>query len=579
MPLFGGTVADLFRLVQLYVAKTVPEKREEGHLPCSDTWMLPMVSDFSQRLPPGHFSAWISRKGFLEGKFLLTRIPCALPSDIILLCASDCLRNQKDIAYENLAVMSADPSQSCSPASRMSGGDYDGDEVLIIGVPSLVESFQEQPEPDHHENGFGASSRIEVSSVLENADRNGQTEAEAMQEAVKSSFVQASRDAALTGTVNTLWLNSADQDISERGKFSERTNTLARLQEYALDAPKTGWTMPLDSLRNLECGVPDWKCKKRRRANSTNLLYSESALGQIHRAFAGTRGDPHSGLREWLRDKLANQRPPDCECHSLLRFAEAATCRLPEKMQQTCLQIFRNAEVVWNDATRQCRLGTARRTGGAPVLSWPQARRRARATWRDELHRDGWSPELFALTVYKKRLGDPPCWELCFEELCGAAAEHAAERPGGHVSVVSVAMGAAAVTLRGQPATQLQDGSRNMLDFGPAPPLVDLTRLGKVLRNLASMRGPADGGDLNEVPRSDPKMVSVDELRFTHGEISDHFKNGMTITDTVSQLENGTVSLFSSEFILDVVELEGKLYSIASLIPPARIVPSQVFAW
>merc|ERR1711937_509316 len=113
--------------------------REEGHLPCPQSWVFKMVSDFSRRLPAGKMSAWVPNHGFLSGSFLVTRIPCAQPSDIVKLEAVDMLRLE-GYAYENLAVMSTDPSQQCSPASRMNGGDYDGDEVLVIGLPSIVDA-------------------------------------------------------------------------------------------------------------------------------------------------------------------------------------------------------------------------------------------------------------------------------------------------------------------------------------------------------------------------------------------------------------------------------------------------------
>ena len=137
--------------------------------------------------------------------------------EILILEASDCLRDQSDVAYENLAVMSADPSQPCSPASRMSGGDYDGDEAFMMRIPSLVDSFRQEqptPHPDHLKTRFGSSSMVSVSSILRDAKRIGQTESHAMQAALKTSFVQASRDAAGTGTLNMLWLKNADKRYS-----------------------------------------------------------------------------------------------------------------------------------------------------------------------------------------------------------------------------------------------------------------------------------------------------------------------------------------------------------------------------
>jgi len=98
---------------------------------------------------------------------------------------------------------------------------------------------------------------------------------------------------------------------------------------------------------------------------------------------------------------------------------------------------------------------------------------------------------MFALTVYSYDggIGDPDCWELCFEELCQAFAQDRAERACGHAAVVSVAVGAASVTLRGNSAALSLNGSSGMSCFCPAPSPIDLTRSGELLQNLMGLRG------------------------------------------------------------------------------------------
>jgi len=55
----------------------------------------------------------------------------------------------------------------------------------------------------------------------------------------------------------------------------------------------------------------------------------------------------------------------------------------------------------------------------------------------------------------------------------------------------------------------------------------------------------------------------VDDIRFSHGKISDHFKNNSPITDLVSQLVHGTVDpQRKGELILNVVEFEGKMWTL-----------------
>ena len=65
----------------------------------------------------------------------MTPIPCAHPADIVVLDAVDDLRIMPAYAYEKLVVLSVDPGQPSASASYMSGGDHDGDAVLLIREP------------------------------------------------------------------------------------------------------------------------------------------------------------------------------------------------------------------------------------------------------------------------------------------------------------------------------------------------------------------------------------------------------------------------------------------------------------
>ena len=39
--------------------------RENGHVPCPDTYLLTMISDFSRQLGPTSMSAWIAGAGWV----------------------------------------------------------------------------------------------------------------------------------------------------------------------------------------------------------------------------------------------------------------------------------------------------------------------------------------------------------------------------------------------------------------------------------------------------------------------------------------------------------------------------------
>jgi len=145
-------------------------------------------------------------------------------------------------------------------------------------------------------------------------------------------------------------------------------------------------------------------------------------------------------------------------------------------------------------------------------------------------------------------MGDPECWEICFDELvhCYARASSCS------ASVISLPCGAERYTLR--PCRTSGQAAWSVLG---APPIsVELSRGGKVLRNLSLMHGPADGGDLSGVPR-DPEqylVLPVDEIFFTHGDVSDHFKDGRPIMSLVDELVLGKHDPATAIFLeLDVV--------------------------
>lgn len=74
------------------------------------------------------------------GPVLALRSPCKLPTDVQKMQA---VYIPQLAHLTDVIVMSADAARcSRSPASMLGGGDYDGDTVLIIWEPSLVEPFQ-----------------------------------------------------------------------------------------------------------------------------------------------------------------------------------------------------------------------------------------------------------------------------------------------------------------------------------------------------------------------------------------------------------------------------------------------------
>lgn len=215
------------------------------------------------------------------------RIPCAHPSEILKLECVDTLRYESEFAYENLAVMCMDPSLLRSPASCMSGGDYDGDDVIIIALPSIVDSISgnssymdHTPEAEFPvllppEAGFNP---ITIGSVIDGAGCHSRDPREDVASALMDCSVQAVSDAKLTGIINVLWLKNADKDLSLHQRFGRHTLELVKLQELSLDSPKTGWSIDVTHLKKYEALMPHWVHPRRLHAHAT-VAHSFSCLG------------------------------------------------------------------------------------------------------------------------------------------------------------------------------------------------------------------------------------------------------------------------------------------------------------
>merc|ERR1719296_381448 len=153
-------------------------------------------------------------------------------------------------------------------------------------------------------------------------------------------------------------------------------------------------------------------------------------------------------------------------------------------------------------------------------------------------------------------------WDICFQELCFAAAKDALSRK----SSATRKLPLLAVAPVANPATIVSANRDKRLHnercvgsgFGDG----DDPRQQKIFRNLLLLRGPPDGGDLLDVPRSATVEVPLDEVYFTHDDVSDLFRDGRPLDDTIDELFNKKCDPFDSQFQLDVVRHEEKLWSL-----------------
>mmetsp|Transcript_31592 Transcript_31592/g.57429 ORF Transcript_31592/g.57429 Transcript_31592/m.57429 type:complete len:514 (-) Transcript_31592:1280-2821(-) len=280
----------LFLCVRKYIHTQIRSAREDGHLPCPDSYVVTMVSDFMQRLEPGSMSVWLKGRGFLLGRHLATQIPCAHPGDIVLLNAvDDFSKRSPGFAYENLAVMSAHESLPCSPAHRMSGGDYDGDKAFIIGFPEIVNNVHVQergPSTGDPDPLCGEYRCVKLEHVITESRAQNEAVHHNVEEALKKACVQMVDDAGTMAKINIMWTARADRDISLKGNFSWETKEfLVGHQELALDAAKTGWRITPQMFQALQQRVyapsPHWFRSGQGPARD-DPVRSKSALGQLY---------------------------------------------------------------------------------------------------------------------------------------------------------------------------------------------------------------------------------------------------------------------------------------------------------
>lgn len=132
-----------------YLQGKVKSLRDKKHYKCPESWRAFIIPDFSQQLGPQEAIFWVSDSiGYLEGEALVARNPCTAPWDVQKLT----FLGEKEIRrrfgsmgprfkHNCVVVLSASPDCIVSPADVLAGGDYDGDNVIVIFNKDIVKHF------------------------------------------------------------------------------------------------------------------------------------------------------------------------------------------------------------------------------------------------------------------------------------------------------------------------------------------------------------------------------------------------------------------------------------------------------
>ncbi|KIK69189.1 hypothetical protein GYMLUDRAFT_188733 [Collybiopsis luxurians FD-317 M1] len=171
----------------------------------------------------------------VTGEVLIGRYPFRVRSDIQKVRAVDIPELHR---YSDVIIVPTKPSRSLqglvSLMSKCSGGDHDGDELILIWTKVLVEAFQvsELVVPPE---GISSSFETQVKRVAEFLDEIGEKHVADAQKIFISSFLGGLSDSSV-GLYDTFH----EKAVRLHGYASEQAERLAFLFNDLLDSAKTG---------------------------------------------------------------------------------------------------------------------------------------------------------------------------------------------------------------------------------------------------------------------------------------------------------------------------------------------------
>ncbi|KAG7096864.1 hypothetical protein E1B28_004272 [Marasmius oreades] len=225
------------------------------------------------------------------GPVLVTRHPCKLPTDVQKWEAIDCpqLRDMTGIIFFSTRG-------SRRAADFLGGGDYDGDKVLLIYDPSIVDDFKNadinfaDPRMDIERDNFSKHTET-VSQLLERAEPT-EEQPLARVRALQQYLLGGLKNMSLVGEYS----NMHDYATYTLGYSHEETIRLAHMFCRTLDGAKTGLTVlkdvvAADRRKYKRVGAMHWKKRSSQKSQYT------SDEGKVKRPV---------GLHPFIMDVLIN---------------------------------------------------------------------------------------------------------------------------------------------------------------------------------------------------------------------------------------------------------------------------------
>ncbi|KAK7694555.1 hypothetical protein QCA50_001741 [Cerrena zonata] len=255
-------------MMDFAVNHVLRELKYHARIPVKDAWNLVGVADVHGYLKEREVFVHIvpvdgQQPFYFKGKLLITRSPTIHPGDVQVVRAIG--RPPPGSPFEketlrNCVVFSTKGSRPLP--TYLGGGDLDGDVYCVTGLPDLMPTKMYTP----------AAYTPAERSLL---DRNSTMDDVA-------DFVTEYLYSDSLGLIATQWLIIADQ----ASILDPDCLLLSQLHSDAVDYPKTGRPVPLDSIPRLKMRVkPDWSAPETSASRDRAKYYqSKKAIGRLFRA-------------------------------------------------------------------------------------------------------------------------------------------------------------------------------------------------------------------------------------------------------------------------------------------------------
>ncbi|KAF8633988.1 hypothetical protein AX15_001164 [Amanita polypyramis BW_CC] len=258
------------RSMDFAVYHVLRELKNHARIPIPDAWTLVGVADEHKYLREGEIFACVKPLTggtiYLEGDILISRSPTIHPGDVQIVRAIGPPPPGSPFEKEplpNTVVFTTEgtrPLQTC-----LGGGDLDGDLYNLLPLDKMPDFRPRSTEKPASYNPALKRLLKRPSNMNDVAD-----------------FVVEFINSDVVGIIAINWLIIADQ--SPENIFDESCLKLAQLHSDAVDYPKSGNPVELESIPKLKFkNRPDWNAPETATENSGKYYESRRAIGRLFR--------------------------------------------------------------------------------------------------------------------------------------------------------------------------------------------------------------------------------------------------------------------------------------------------------